>query len=355
MGLTIKWDITYKCNLCCEHCVNGIYLNKDSKEISFEEIKTIVDNINSTKKIDYIHLLGGEPSVRKDFQDICKFLNERCINFGFNTNALTLYKNKDVLKNEHLKSIVLSLEGPNEIINDSIRGKKVFSKVNENLNKLIEYKNQLKNKNSKITVNMVLTKQNHEYIEEMINYCENIGVDELSILALIELGNAQGKNLSLSFSEEVQAVTSIAKIINSKSLNLEITPKFVPSLATKYVKEVLKLDFPNIIQGCGAGTTLVFLDNEGNLHPCDMMRDYSWDRSLIKNSFKKIMSHKDFEEPFEKSESHNGYSNFYPCNKCEYLQKECVPCFKISSTNKIVNMKKCILFNQLIEEKLNAK
>lgn len=38
MGVTIKWDITYKCNLNCNHCINGKYHNKDYKKIKFKFI-----------------------------------------------------------------------------------------------------------------------------------------------------------------------------------------------------------------------------------------------------------------------------------------------------------------------------
>ena len=41
MSVTIKWDITYKCNLNCNHCINGKYLNKDYDEIDLETIKKL--------------------------------------------------------------------------------------------------------------------------------------------------------------------------------------------------------------------------------------------------------------------------------------------------------------------------
>ena len=88
MGIVIKWDITYKCNLFCEHCINGNFLEKKPNELTFKEAVRIIDNISSYIDIDRIHFLGGEPLTRKDFIDILEYLDSKQIKFGFNTNGL---------------------------------------------------------------------------------------------------------------------------------------------------------------------------------------------------------------------------------------------------------------------------
>lgn len=44
MGFILKWDITYKCNLHCAHCINGNFLGKTENELSLEEVKNIIRN-----------------------------------------------------------------------------------------------------------------------------------------------------------------------------------------------------------------------------------------------------------------------------------------------------------------------
>lgn len=51
MGLSIKWDITYKCNLFCKHCINGDLLNNKSEELRTEEVYSIIDNISNSLKL----------------------------------------------------------------------------------------------------------------------------------------------------------------------------------------------------------------------------------------------------------------------------------------------------------------
>ena len=47
MGLTIKWDSTYMCNLNCKHCINGDYLGDISIELNYEEFENIIKDIKS--------------------------------------------------------------------------------------------------------------------------------------------------------------------------------------------------------------------------------------------------------------------------------------------------------------------
>jgi len=115
MGISIKWDCTYKCNLNCKHCINRKFLGDIANELTAYEFEEIIKNIESTYKIDYIHILGGEPTTRKDFVDICKILEKYSIKFGFNTNSLLMNENliSKLLSNKYLDNIVFSIEGDN--------------------------------------------------------------------------------------------------------------------------------------------------------------------------------------------------------------------------------------------------
>lgn len=55
MGITIKWDCTYKCNLNCTHCINGDFLGKTDDEMNLTEIKKVLKiYLKSMKLIMYI-------------------------------------------------------------------------------------------------------------------------------------------------------------------------------------------------------------------------------------------------------------------------------------------------------------
>ena len=60
--------VGFTCNNKCLHCV--VEDKKDTKDLTLEEIKHIVDN--NVAENDTVVLTGGEVSIRKDFYEIVK-------------------------------------------------------------------------------------------------------------------------------------------------------------------------------------------------------------------------------------------------------------------------------------------
>ncbi|MBK1468952.1 radical SAM protein [Parvimonas parva] len=352
MGLTIKWDSTYMCNLNCKHCINGDYLGDISNELNYEEFENIIKDIKSKYEIDYIHMLGGEPTVKKDFLKICKILDYNNIDFGFNTNGILLHEKliKELLRLKHLKSIVFSIEGHNATINDDIRGKKVFNRIISSINSTNKNKDLLKS-NINIEINFVISKKNYKYVSNMIDLCINLKATKLNILAMIEEGNAKGSGYSVSFPEQVFAMKEISKRYKSLGNKLIIDPKFTRPMAKNYMESVFGMVFPQSVHGCGAGLLFGFMDNKGRMFPCNRFKtnDLNLEKySIRENKFKDVWSDEDFSVPFSIIESEE-YRNLKPCKNCEYFSKTCFPC--PLDVNKDTIITECSLYLNEIRKK----
>lgn len=331
MGLSVKWDITYRCNLYCAHCLNGDLLNNSSEELSFQDVKIIIDNLINSIDVDYIHFLGGEPTVREDFIEICNYLNEHNINFGFNSNGLLLNDSKLslLLQMKHLKTIVFSLDGPNQKINDEIRGKNVYNIILQRINQVEKYRSLLNNSNTILQINFVLSSVNHNYLKEMLTLCNQLPIQVLSILRLEESGNAVGKKFSLTNEETLSAIKDIAEFFTYENPNYKIIPKFSFPMVADYVEKCLHLKYPGTSQNCGAGSAFAFIDNKGNLYPCNRFPALisSKNLSLKNNDFWAIWAFETFSTPFSLSEGDSFWNKKKPCNTCSHLHKDCCPCY----------------------------
>ena len=346
MSVTIKWDITYKCNLNCNHCINGKYLNKDYDEIDLETIKKIVSEIDDVTGIEYIHFLGGEPTTRKDFIDICKYLDNSNIRFGFNSNGIKLNHDyvKELSKLKYLDRIVLSLESPIKEENDAIRGRNVYNcinnaidTINENISRRI------------IAVNMVVSKKNYKSIDQMIDFCLKRNVKELSFLQLIEEGNAKDSHLSLNYDEIVESAIVIGSRSKEDYKKIKLFPKFLRPLTIDYVNKKYDKSCPSITHGCGAGTNFIYLDNEGKLYPCDRIKFKNISDntiSLREKEFSVGWEDDMMAIPFCIMES-DEYRNLKVCSDCKYFMNTCFPCSldNFKSTNN-----QCIETNKRINE-----
>lgn len=361
MGLSVKWDITYKCNLNCGHCINGHLLNNKAEELSLDEIKKIVDKLYELNKTEYIHLLGGEPTYRKDFFEICDYFELKKLPFGFNTNGLTLNSDgmKKILHNKSLQSIIISLEGPTAEINDTIRGKNVFNIVIKNLKELELYRKGNNLNHINFVVNTVVSKQNFQYILQMMDFCIELGVDELNLLQMIPDGNAEGKDFLLSQEEELELVVQIAKKYAQVKDKLVLKPKFARPIVSDYCEKCLGLEFPLVAHECGAGTEFAFINNQGILAPCDryidLIPNYN-DLSIFNLTDKKffqIWGEEIFSEPFKLTEGAEFYQKYEPCNKCSHLRKDCYPCIVYGLNKTKLTVKNCEKYINMISKKEN--
>lgn len=334
MNLNVKWDITYKCNLNCAHCINGQLLGMTEDELDTIQVLDIIKKLKAAG-VSYVHLLGGEPTARLDFLKIIKAFEDENLNFGFNTNGLKL-KDVDyldaIVNNKAIKNVVCSLEGPTAQINDQIRGKRVFEVTTENIRHLVANRQKLGRNDLKVTVNTVVSKNNISYIPRMISFCQKMGVDEIVLLQFIQEGN--GANLSIVPSEN-EVLTLIETIADSYAKykdKIEISPKFAMPLTKEYVNRVLKKEFPQTYSLCGAGDKFFYLNNKGELYPCDRYKDRindlndKEDINLVKNEFWNVADQPGFEEIYRYFANEKNYGTLYPCNDCQYLGEFCCPC-----------------------------
>lgn len=71
----IEIDITYECNLKCINCNRSSTQAPIKEGMSLEQIETFVrESIELNKKWKLINLLGGEPSIHKDFLEIVNLI-----------------------------------------------------------------------------------------------------------------------------------------------------------------------------------------------------------------------------------------------------------------------------------------
>lgn len=343
MGIGLKWDITYQCFLKCKHCSRGGFPHADKdKELSLNEIRKVIPKLTSGR-VTSIHLLGGEPTARTDLNEILSELMASGIRVGFNTNGIRFDAGllRKLMESGMFNNLVFSLDGHAPAENDAIRGRGVFAVAVRNIRRATEMKREL-GSTCTITINMVVGKHNYRSIPQAIDLALDLGVDELSLLQLVEEGNAKGLGLGITTEEHIFAVQDLARKYTrdndaiTKS-NLRITPRFTRPLARTYLKAVLGLDFPEYVHVCQASKTFGYISPGGQLFPCDRLSPESLlaerigindskDYSLLESDFYEIWDKPIFHDTFKLIESDTTFTHYDPCFRCQHLKQECTPC-----------------------------
>ena len=107
----LRISLTEKCNLRCTYCMpaEGIPLTPAAHLMSAYEIFEIASHFVK-RGVDKIRLTGGEPTVRKDINQIIERLSSLPTKLALTTNGLMIHRHIDVLKKADVDVINISID-----------------------------------------------------------------------------------------------------------------------------------------------------------------------------------------------------------------------------------------------------
>jgi len=115
----ISWNLTYRCNLACEHCyldagpkpLVGTENFADRSELGTEECFKVIDDIAGFAPECLTILTGGEPLLRRDILEIVRRASERGLWVVVGTNGVRITENvAQRLAEAGAKGLSLSLD-----------------------------------------------------------------------------------------------------------------------------------------------------------------------------------------------------------------------------------------------------
>jgi len=160
------------CNLKCDHCFYWRNLNQRN-DLSLEEIKALAREL---EPFENLNLSGGEPFLRKEFAEICRFFitNNGVKEIYVPTNGWytdkTITALESIFEEKSLRYFVceLSIDGMPEY-HDKFRGaQNSFKKLIETYDRLAEF--QKREPRLRIHSISTATNQNLEQIKELTTY-----------------------------------------------------------------------------------------------------------------------------------------------------------------------------------------
>jgi len=260
-----QWHLTDRCNLRCKHCYqNSVDSYNEMSVENWKKIADIFDQIGSKWNMEIdVALTGGEPFTRRgDLFQIIAYIEqkENIKTFDILSNGLMITK-KDIAflkRKDKLSNIQISLEGHNELLHDSIRGKHSFSGALESI-KL------LKENNIIVNVMMTLSKWNYKYIENVYDLLVDLRVDAFSIDRFIpeRVDNYGFNNAVLSQEEVKEAFTKYVRLYDrKKSPSLKLVPYRALFCLLGHETE------NDIGAVCSAGKSSLDILPDGTILPC---------------------------------------------------------------------------------------
>ncbi|MBF0611600.1 MAG: radical SAM protein [Magnetococcales bacterium] len=184
--------ITNRCNLACKYCfvVDPQYSKEFLRsQLDFEEIRRIVDQLYAMG-MRMIFMLGGEPLVHKEFDQIVSYIVNKGIYLQVVSNGMLVAKKIDALRPVH--GLCISIDGMEEVT-DFLRGQGVYTAAVEGIQQAVA--NGIATR-----VHAVLNRYNMQHIQPLAEKCRELGV-EMTISPPNFLGTTDQDYLRLSTEE----------------------------------------------------------------------------------------------------------------------------------------------------------
>lgn len=309
----VSMELTERCNNNCLHCYINLPANDEEvkkKEITFEEIKTLVDEAAKMGCVSW-HLTGGEPFLRKDFPDIYLYLKKKGIRVTVFTNA-TLINSKiaKLFKKYSPQNLEVSIYGLSQ---------KTYEGVTRNpgsFDAFMQGINLLKENRIHFTLKTAALPQNFHEIEEMRGFAQSLTGQYLGVVLQLNLGskyNGGGRR--------------------NRIKKLRLPPERVMEIL-KQDEERYRKDIERFCQkflgapqddhlfSCSAGVGGCHIDAYNNFQLCMLLRQFDCVYSLREGSFKEAWE-KFIPRVRETRANNKKYEE--KCQKC-FLKAFCEQC-----------------------------
>ena len=242
-------EITNRCNFNCATCYNRSGLNKETREISPEQLEFII-SLLSEYGADRFLISGGEPSLHSRFDEILDFPAKYPeMQFGFVTNGSSRNpKFVEILNNQKNTELQISLDGADEEKNSLTRGKGHFDMT-------VDFAKLINTPSKKPLLKMVLSQNNIDDVEKFYRLALSLGfMPEFAFIYSSGNGSDEWERKKLSPQQKLKALKTINRL-NKETGN----DAFLP-LCTKSCPFVGSDD-----------TTSICIKTDGSIQPCQAM------------------------------------------------------------------------------------
>jgi cyclic pyranopterin phosphate synthase len=184
----LRISLTERCNLRCFYCMpaEGIELRDKAEFMSSEELLAIA-KVFVELGVKKIRLTGGEPLVKRGFDDLIQELAKLPIEIALTTNAILVDSHLDALIKAGIKNINVSLDSLKEERFNTISRRSYFQKIKENISLLLE-------NDFNVKINVVLMRDVND--DEIIDFVEWSRTEKIHI-RFIEFMPFDGNNWNL--------------------------------------------------------------------------------------------------------------------------------------------------------------
>ncbi len=273
--LILQFHITGRCNLRCRHCyraegdVEPLTL-KDVTEV-LEQYRGLLAYYNRQKGIrrrGHVNITGGEPFIRSDIAEILSFLgsNRELYSYGVLSNGSFITDGMTALLRQTGVSFVqLSLDG-DRAAHDSLRTPGDYDRV-------LDTARRLEREGIRTYISFTANRENYRHLPEAAKECRKRKISKLWSDRVVPIGGGEElSGLTIGPEDMDDYLRALRKARGSR-----LTRILHPGTEVSLGRALQFIDSGGDVYSCGAGSSLITVDEFGRVMPCRRMPIYCGD------------------------------------------------------------------------------
>lgn len=163
--ITASIAVTSRCNSNCMYCSFRSGLSKNKIDVELNTIKRIINELAEVG-VKVLTFTGGEPLLRKDLSDACRFAREKGMTIHITTNGLLLTREIASRLNDcGVSNLIMSLDSLDDSVYSIHRGVS-NNRVLESL-EVLDYFSRLQEENF-CAVTFVVSRKNYKELPQFV-------------------------------------------------------------------------------------------------------------------------------------------------------------------------------------------
>ncbi len=271
----VSWNLTYRCNLACEHC----YLDAgaspqvstddfaDRSELTTEQCFAVVDQLASFAPECLTILTGGEPLLRRDILEIVRYAAARGLWVVVGTNGVKITEMlARLLAKEGVRGVSLSLDALDPARHDA------FRRVRGAWENTVAGASILRDAGLPFIVQTTIGSHNVDELEGLADFSyERLAAKVWNLYFLVPTGRGQFVS-DISPERYDEVLLSLSRIqkkyMGRMIVNAKCAPHYVKTLLAENPDSPFVRTYTDGAGGCPAGTHYMGIRPNGDLTPC---------------------------------------------------------------------------------------
>ncbi|MFH1422334.1 MAG: radical SAM protein [Planctomycetota bacterium] len=275
---TANLAVTSLCQCNCAHCSADLFRNRNKEDISFIEMKKVIDNCLELG-VSLIIFVGGEPLLNKEIFNLIKYVDKDKAIVSLFTNGLLLSKeNTKKLADTGLFCLYLSLDSVHPETHNKLRGvKDLFQKGIEGA----AYARECGILTGISTYATTQTLKSGD-VENLIQLAQKEGFNEVTIFDCIPSGKYLKETQLMLSPEDKKNLTALANKYHNSTHPMGVIAQCIVNSPEG--------------AGCFGAFSQFYMTAYGDVNPCDF-NPISFGNVRKKHLaaiWKKMISHPDF-------------------------------------------------------------